>query len=235
MSRFIIKAQFAVVAFFCLAVNLSAQDQGQKANEQEKTLDRKTILVELQSIRQRIHRLEQMIKQGDGKSKPVDKVKTAQKLKAIEKDGIRIFHDAPIGNIALRAQIPMANGHHQLADVPIELERLNYLQRGAYQGKTSFEILAAQTVYVAFYGSDWGGGGNPSGNWLPEIVSRQQLKEQGWEEFCTLPVTHSIPEYKNEKPWIVFKRKCNAGEKFKLRNHKYQAPVPIWGNAANKK
>ncbi len=229
MSCFFNVAQFVMAAFFLLVVNLSAQDQGQKVAKRHESLDRKAILIELQSIRHRLYRLEQTFEGSDDKPRPADNANSAHKTNAIKKDGLRIFHDVPIGTLTKGSQIPMGNGHHEIGEVPDELEGRNYLQRGGYQGNTSFEILESQTVFVAFYGSDWGGGGNPSGNWLPEIVSKQQLIEQGWEEFGILPVTHSTADHENEKPWIVFKRKCEVGEIFKLRNHKYQAPVLIWG------
>ena len=79
------------------------------------------------------------------------------------------------------------------------------------------------------YGADWGGGGNPSGNWQEELVTRQQLQQQGWQEITLLPVKHSNPEYPEPPQWIVFKRHCQPGESFAIRNHKYQAPILIWG------
>ena len=72
------------------------------------------------------------------------------------------------------------------------------------------------------------GGGNPSGDWHPEIVSREGMLKQGWKEIGLLPVKHSNPVYQDEPSWIVFERDCQAGETFLIRNHKYQAPILIW-------
>ncbi len=233
MSRIMNFALILIAALFTLNTgNLSAQ-KTEQIGKGHGTFDKAAALAELKLIRQRLQRLEKIIENSAIKSNPAA-TNTVQKKVTVDKHGLRVFHKAPIEPFKPGASIPMAHGHHEFFDIPAELAGRNFLQRGAYQGKTSFEILKSQTVFVAFYGADWGGGGNSSGNWQPEVVSKQELKKQGWKEIGELPVVHSIAKFANEKPWILFKRNCKVGEKFKLRNHKYQAPILFWGKARDK-
>ena len=75
------------------------------------------------------------------------------------------------------------------------------------------------------------GGGNSSGDWQLEIVSREAMLEQGCKEIGLLSVKHSNPVYQNEPSWIVFERNCQAEESFLICNHKNQAPILIWGHS----
>lgn len=153
--------------------------------------------------------------------------------KTIELDGIRVHQQSPSARLKDGATIPLGNGNHLLVDVPEIVSGRRFTQRDGYQGKLSFDVLESQTVFLALYGQDWGGGGNPSGNWQPEVTSRQRLEKQGWKPIGFLPVQHSDPNYSNEAPWVLFSRNCEIGESFLIRNHKYQAPLLIWGKPSS--
>jgi len=144
-------------------------------------------------------------------------------------DGLKVHHDTPISQLIDGKAIPLGTGHHIFIDVPESVKGRKFTARDGYQGNLRFDVLEGQTIFVALYGKDWGGGGNPSGNWQQEVVTREQMEQQGWQHFGSLAVKHSNPEYQNEAPWLLFSRNCKSGESFLIRNHKYQAPVLIWG------
>jgi hypothetical protein len=147
-------------------------------------------------------------------------------------DGIRIHHQTPIEQLREHATVSLGNGNHIVIEVPRAVRGRHYTARDGYQGKLQFDVLESQTVWIALYGKDWGGGGNPSGDWQPELVTREELERQGWKQVGMLPVKHSDPQFSDEPSWILVTRNCEAGETFLIRNHKYQAPVLIWGAAA---
>jgi hypothetical protein len=85
-------------------------------------------------------------------------------------------------------------------------------------------------VYAAFYGQSWGEGGNGL-EWKHEINSPEQLQAMGWQKTGRLRVRHSNPKFEEHPAWTVYSRYCRQGETFTLRNHKYVAPILIWGDA----
>lgn len=161
----------------------------------------------------------------------VDPLDLPKQEKTTTVDGVTVLGESPIEKLQNASEVPLGNGSHQFVDVPEILLGKNYTKRDGYQGNTRFQVQEAQTVFLAMYGSDWGGGGNGSGNWQPEIVSREEMIELGWKEVGRLRVKHSNTEFQEEPDWLLFSRECKADEEFVMRNHKYQAPVLIWGTA----
>ena len=211
-----------------------ASVQNQESESRE-TISRGEILAELKRIREQLERLEKAIGQSSEAPKIQPENLQSTKSEEIEPqihDGIKLFHDAPIEKLVEGTIVPLGNGHHVFEEIPKQLQGRKYTKRGGYQGNLRFEVLQAQTVWVAMYGNDWGGGGNPSGDWQKEIVTAKEMLAQGWKEFGLLPVKHSNPEYQNEPAWIVFERDCQVGDALLIRNHKYQAPILIWGEPA---
>jgi hypothetical protein len=96
-------------------------------------------------------------------------------------------------------------------------------------GITTFEVLNNGPVLLACT-TRWGGGGNDSGGWIPELTTREQLEDQGWVEFAT-----GLADIKNgttvNRQYIVFRRDSVAGEVFTYRTEKYRAPLIIRSEA----
>jgi hypothetical protein len=197
--------------------------------------NRKAVLAELKAINARLERIERMLEQQSTQTHQPEEHPAAvtetkpTKLESTVAEGVTLMHAIPIRRLVPGAAVSLGNGEHRFSAIPEELLGRNFTAREGYQGNLKFRIDTAQTVFVAIYGKEWGEGGNPSGNWQPELVSREQLIEQGWKQTDLLPVSHSNPEYKDEPAWIVFRRACQAGETFLIRTHKYQAPILIWG------
>ena len=95
-------------------------------------------------------------------------------------------------------------------------------------GITTFEVLTDGPVLMACT-TRWGGGGNSSGDWIPELTTQEELEEQGWVEFATgLTVAHvGYPYPEGSFEYIVFRRDSVAGETFTYRTEKYVAPLII--------
>ncbi len=91
-------------------------------------------------------------------------------------------------------------------------------------GITTFEVLDNGPVLMACT-IRWGGGGNDSGGWVPELTTRAELEAQGWAEFATglkdTRLSGEVQEY------VVFRRDSIAGEVFTYRTEKYRPPIII--------
>ncbi len=73
----------------------------------------------------------------------------------------------------------------------------------------------------------WGGGGNSSGDWIPELTTREELEQQGWVEFATGLTDSSDDFAESYLDYIVFRRDSLAGEVFTYRTEKYRPPTLI--------
>ena len=99
--------------------------------------------------------------------------------------------------------------------------------RDKNQGTVHFRIVKSGRLLMACTGR-WGGGGNPSGGWKSQIISRDQLLAQGWKPIDAELISH-LPNHPQESDlrWGVFERFCQEGETFKYRTEKYVAPIVI--------
>jgi hypothetical protein len=190
------------------------------------------LLLELRRIRHSLQRIEALLQQDSvERSVPRGAERCVEELpKSSEIDGLRLCYETPVDRFESGQTVPLGNGYHTFVDVPALVAGRHYTVRNGYQGKAVFDVVKSQTVFMAIYPKDWGGGGNPSGDWLPEVLTKEQLIEQGWEEIGSLRVMHSNPDYPEEPAWLLLARDCRAGESFRIRTHKYQAPVLIWGS-----
>lgn len=120
------------------------------------------------------------------------------------------------------ASVSLGNGHHIFDEVPGFLAGRLYTKRNGYQGLVHFRVDRDQRVFVAMY--DWRHMNDGSGGlWQDELTPPDMLKRTGWEEVATLEPRHTHPS--GEAKWHVYARDCERGESFKLRSHKYQAPI----------
>ncbi len=57
-----------------------------------------------------------------------------------------------------------------------------------------FRVTKDQTVTIGMY--EWGHehDGNPSGNWIPELTSRRDLAEMGWQDAGEMKARHTEPQ-----------------------------------------
>jgi beta-lactamase regulating signal transducer with metallopeptidase domain/Leucine-rich repeat (LRR) protein len=137
---------------------------------------------------------------------------------------LTVLQVVPIADLKPGATVSLGNGNHRFDKIPDFLKGRRFTRRNGYLGILKFRVEKAQRVYFAVYGADWGGGGNPSGGWRKELVTRKQLEKQGWKEVGKLVGEHTVRDG-NRLAWIVFARDCKAGETFAIRTHKYQAPI----------
>ncbi len=93
-------------------------------------------------------------------------------------------------------------------------------------GITTFEVLSDGPVLMAVT-TRWGGGGNSSGDWIPELTTREELEQQGWVEFATGLTDSSDDFAESYLDYIVFRRDSLAGEVFTYRTEKYRPPTLI--------
>eukprot|EP00913_Durusdinium_trenchii_P013392 g12573.t1 len=146
---------------------------------------------------------------------------------------LTVLHEVAIGEFKSGATVSLGTGSHRFETIPDFLANRRYTKRHGYQGILRFRVEKAQRVYFAVYGADWGGGGNPSGGWRKELVSRAELEKQGWKEAGRITGEHTLLDG-NKLPWIVFTRQCKTGEVFAIRTHKYQAPILFSAKTAPK-
>lgn len=120
------------------------------------------------------------------------------------------------------ASVSLGNGHHIFDKVPEFLAGRLYSKRNGYQGLAHFRVEDDQRVFVAMY--DWRAMNDGNGGvWQEELTPPEVLKRTGWQEVTTLEPKHSHPSGK--ATWHVYARDCVRGDVFKLRSHKYQAPI----------
>ena len=72
-------------------------------------------------------------------------------------------------------------------------------------GITTFEVLDDGPVLMACT-TRWGGGGNSSGDWIPELTTREELEEQGWTEFATGLIDGDINGPALDREYVIFRR-----------------------------
>ena len=140
-------------------------------------------------------------------------------------DGISLLNGkTALAELKPGATVPLGNGEHRFDNIPEVLKGRTFTRRNGYQGILRFRVEQPQRVYFAAYGIEWGGGGNPSGDWQQELVTRSQLKKRGWMQVGKLI---GEPTLKNGRSvaWAIYTRRCKRGETFAIRTHKYQAPI----------
>ena len=91
-------------------------------------------------------------------------------------------------------------------------------------GIVSFDVLEDGPVWLAVT-TRFGGGGNPSGDWIPELITRAELEADGWSEIATdMKSVNSAFNFIG-LDFIVFERQSFAGESFTIRTEKFVAPL----------
>jgi hypothetical protein len=137
---------------------------------------------------------------------------------------LTVLHVLPIAKLEVGATVPLGNGAERFENIPENLKGRKFTRRDGYLGVLRFRVEKAAKVSFAVYGSDWGGGGNSSGGWKKELVTRKQLKQQGWKKSGKLISEHTNIDGRKQK-WFIYTRNCKPGETFAIRTHKYQAPI----------
>lgn len=93
-------------------------------------------------------------------------------------------------------------------------------------GQLSFSVTQSGPAYLAV-STRFGGGGNSSGGWLPEVSYLANLEADGWQS-----VTGGLTEIDRltgnvDVEYLVMMRESLAGESFTYRTEKYVPPVPL--------
>ncbi len=114
---------------------------------------------------------------------------------------------------------------YQWMHIPAYLDKMSFLQSpSAYQGVTKFEIEKSGVLLLAVT-SRWKDSGNPGGDWMDKVTSREDFLEQGWRKLGRLHQTTRTPGEECGYHWDVYTRECRQGETFDLRTEKYAAPI----------
>lgn len=140
---------------------------------------------------------------------------------------------------------PNSGNIQRWADIPAELSDLDFYfvgqdpakSQGPEYGMLHFTALTTGTLWMLTT-SRYGGGGNPSGGWVPEVTSPAMLVSEGWSllrsdiqtESGTLP-PGSNPL--NDYHWDLWQVNATAGESFSMRTEKYVPPVILRGEVSS--
>ena len=101
-------------------------------------------------------------------------------------------------------------------------------------GQINFTVLTTGPVWMMTPDA-FPGGGNASGNWIPQLSNESQLQAAGW-----MPIDQGIVSEGGYGPagtnqnfgnWLIFERQSTAGEQFAIRTQKYQSPVILQGTS----
>ncbi|MBX9791001.1 MAG: hypothetical protein K2Y37_18940 [Pirellulales bacterium] len=93
-------------------------------------------------------------------------------------------------------------------------------------GKITFNVTQSGPVYMAVT-TRFGGGGNSSGGWIPELTSEAQLIAQGWHQVATGLSDVDSLSGNTDVDFLIFERDSVAGESFTYRTEKYIPPIPL--------
>jgi len=85
---------------------------------------------------------------------------------------------------------------------------------------TAFSVESEGLVYVAF-ASNWQ---DEDSNKTDDIISRRDVERMGWKP---LKAKENLVNNDGSYEYIVYAKECVAGESFKLRTHKYSAPIVL--------
>ncbi len=133
----------------------------------------------------------------------------------------------------LRESVPVwIEGPRAWKTVPPQLRGVRFLQNNnEYRGVTHFTVRKPGRLLMACT-KRWGGGGNKRGGWTQQLVSREQIINDGWNPVDGQLVSH-LPGHPTDTAlhWELFERNCRAGETFKYRTEKYAAPILLMRNA----
>lgn len=94
-----------------------------------------------------------------------------------------------------------------------------------HQGVTEFDIRSDGKVYLAVT-SRWGKGGNSSGGWRGELISKEEFLAEGWKEVAKIGEARGDASHGYR--WTIYERECQKGEQFRLRTEKYCAPILLF-------
>lgn len=112
---------------------------------------------------------------------------------------------------------------YQWKSVPPSFKNYHYTQFDSHhKGLTEFTVESTGLVYLAVT-SRWAGGGNGSGNWAQELISKEAFASQGWKEIT--PLHETADDIGHEHRWVLYSRQCQSGEQFRIRTEKYCAPI----------
>lgn len=90
-------------------------------------------------------------------------------------------------------------------------------------GETTFTVLDTGPVWMLTT-TRFNGGGNSSGDWMPDVTHRSQLEAQGWHEI-------HAGIFDGQHNYLIFERNSVAGEIFTYRTEKYIPPIVLSGAA----
>ena len=174
--------------------------------------------------------------EGDGEGK-ADPPLRRSRIRVVPGGGRLRFHPA-LAKVEVEGAVDWApfevgqpiwssTGRYLWKEVPLDFKGFQFTRfDNHHKGFTEFEVLTTGFVYVAVT-SRWGGGGNSAGNWRQELTTREQLLEKGWGKIAT--VHESADDNQHGLHWIIYGKRCLAGERLRLRTEKYCAPILFYG------
>jgi hypothetical protein len=93
-------------------------------------------------------------------------------------------------------------------------------------GIITFTITQTGPAYMAVT-TRFGGGGNSSGGWIPQLTSEAQLEAQGWNQVAGTTGLADVDVLSGltDVQFLIFERDSLAGDTFTYRTEKYVPPI----------
>jgi hypothetical protein len=97
-------------------------------------------------------------------------------------------------------------------------------------GLLDFTVTSTGPVWMLTT-TRFGGGGNSSGDWIPELTSEAQLEADGWSIIETGFVSGPNNNSTDILDYDLFQLQGTAGQTFSIRTEKYQSPIILQGTS----
>lgn len=121
----------------------------------------------------------------------------------------------------LKGQKVCTEGEYVWVDIPEAYAGMQYAQpKHKHIGVTSFSVESDGLVYVAF-SSNWE---DEDSNKKDDMIARRDVERMGWR---LLKAKKNLVSDDAGYEYLVYAKQCKAGESFKLRTHKYNAPIVL--------
>lgn len=126
------------------------------------------------------------------------------------------------------------NTRHSWGELPetlIQEPQLHSWQMASGSGNVaggiiSFDVLTDGPALLAVT-TRWGGGGNSSGDWIPELTTEAEFLADGWVEYASPMLVYTNGFDGATHQFTTYRRDSLAGESFTYRTEKYVPPLPL--------
>lgn len=183
----------------------------------------------VRSLGKEPHLSDPVVDPTEARLEAIEPAKSADPALTSETDRAAVKVEGAFTIAPFKSEVPVwgDSNRDRWAKIPAAFKKKVFFTQfdSRHQGVTEFEVRSAGRVFVVVT-SRWGGGGNSSGDWVGELTSKDEFLAEGWKEVA------KIGEERNDSgdglQWTIYERKCQAGERFRLRTEKYCAPIVLF-------